>query len=110
MIRYKQFVGSGQALEKLVNHWLAEYEPDVTHVAQSPHADGVALSILYNESFRGQELRFEEEHGTVHVSMPEVPADAVPPTPILVPEAPGEITTEVHPDVPPTLPPLAHDR
>src|SRR5579884_1109027 len=106
MIRYKQFVGSGQDLERMVNHWLAEYEPDVTHMAQSPHSDGVLLSFLYDESFRGQELRFEEEHGTVNVSMPHVPADDVPLVPIQVPEEPGDITTDVHPNVPPTPLPL----
>ena len=62
MLRFKQFVGNGRELERTVNSWLAEFEPDVTQMVQSQASDGVVvISFLYEESFRGQERRLEQE-------------------------------------------------
>lgn len=64
MPRYKQFCGSGPELEARVNAWLEEFEPDVTLMSQSVENSGsVTLGFLYDESFRGQERRLDNEHG-----------------------------------------------
>lgn len=92
MTRFKQFMGNKQELEPAINAWLAESDPDITFMGQTVGGDGaVCVSFLYDESFRGQELRWEEEH---HVTAHEapVPADEFPDKPIRVPEEPGEIT------------------
>lgn len=95
MLRFKQFSGSAQELEVAVNRWLAQNEPDVTQMVQTVNNDGsIAIAFLFEESFRGQELRLSEEH---RVPSPEVPAPAaaMPDAPVVVsPESvssPGEL-------------------
>lgn len=65
MLRYKQFSGSGVELEQAINAWLARYEPEVTHMVQTPtDAGAVTISFLFEETFRAQELRMAEETAT----------------------------------------------
>src|SRR5438270_892728 len=62
MLRFKQFAGAGPELEVAVNGWLAEYEPEVTTMTQTPLDNGmVVVSFLFEESFRSQELRLSAE-------------------------------------------------
>jgi len=89
MLRYKQFVGRGQDLEAAVNRWLEANEPDVTQVIQTADPEGmVVLGFLFEESFRGQEMRLAEEHGVAQQPGP-MPSAEVPDTPITVPVEPG---------------------
>jgi hypothetical protein len=69
MLRFKQFAGAGPELEAAVNAWLAEYEPEVTTMTQTPLENGmVVVSFLFEESFRAQELRLvEESQASAHV-------------------------------------------
>lgn len=63
MLRFKYFAGSGAQLEEAVNAWLETYEPEVTQMSTCATQDGVAVTILFDESFRGQERRLTEERG-----------------------------------------------
>ncbi|HCF99947.1 MAG TPA: hypothetical protein DEV93_05330 [Chloroflexi bacterium] len=79
MPRYKQFHGSGSELEKAVNSWLDEFEPDVTQMAQTVDGNGsVVLGFVYEESFRGQERRLDTEHGMSKVKGPSSPEAVMP--------------------------------
>lgn len=92
MLRFKQFSGSGIEVEAAVNQWLAEFEPDVTKMVQTVAGDGcVSLSFLFEESFRGQELRLATEHGTSNIS-PSIPASSIPDGPITIPVEPQSIS------------------
>jgi hypothetical protein len=89
LLRFKQFAGKGQELENAVNEWLENNEPDITQMVQT--VDGhstVTLCFLFEESFRGQELRYAEESGMSAAVEPAVPADAIPDKPIQVPMEP----------------------
>ncbi|HEX6509140.1 MAG TPA: hypothetical protein VF221_16045 [Chloroflexota bacterium] len=88
MLRFKQFVGSGAEVEEAVNTWLAETEPDVTQMVQSVDGGAVTLSFLFEESFRGQELRYSSERGMRRGSEPAMPANTIPDEPIRVPIEP----------------------
>ena len=94
MLRYKHFVGSGRDLELAINQWLAEYDPDITHMAQTAREGEVVISFLFDESFRAQELRLSEERGMSSAMTPAIPPDALPDEPITVPQEPGQIATE----------------
>jgi hypothetical protein len=96
MMRFKHFVGAGPELDDAINRWLAEYEPDVTHMVQSSDGNKIVVSILFDESFRAQELRISEERGMTQATAPAVPADTIPDRPIVVPEEPGTLSTEAH--------------
>lgn len=96
MMRFKHFVGTGQELDDLINRWLAEYEPDVTHVVQSSDGDRIIVSILFDESFRAQEMRMSEERGMTQATVPAVPAETIPDKPVIVPQEPGMLSTEAH--------------
>ena len=79
MPRFKIFQGSGAELETLINSWMDEYEPDVTLMSQTVDASGaVTLSVLYDESFRGQERRLDNEHGMAKVGGPVAPESVMP--------------------------------
>lgn len=96
MLRFKTFTGTGPELEQKVNAWLAEYEPDITHMVQTVDGGRVTVSVLFDESFRGQEIRLSEERGVANATAPAVPADTIPDKPIIVPEEPGGLSTEAH--------------
>jgi hypothetical protein len=93
VLRFKQFAGSGPDLERQVNSWLEEFEPDVTQMAQTFHDGIVIMSFLFQESFRGQELRLASEHGVSRATTPAVPPHMNPDEPITVPEEPGGLST-----------------
>lgn len=62
VLRFKQFSGTGHELEQEINSWLQEYEPDVTQMTQTVGQDGqIIISLIFEESFRGQELRLSAE-------------------------------------------------
>ncbi len=63
MLRFKYFSGNGAQLEGAINGWLETYEPEVTQMSTAVTGDGVAVSFLFDESFRGQERRLTEERG-----------------------------------------------
>lgn len=89
MLRFKQFVGSGDELESRVNQWLESNEPDITQMAQTVDGDtGIVISFLFEESFRGQELRYAAESGMSAATEPAVPADTIPDVPVQVPMEP----------------------
>lgn len=89
MVRFKQFMGRGHELEHAVNAWLMEFNPDVTQMAQTVNQDGtVCLAILFEESFRGQELRLSSER-TRRVADAPISTSSVPDRPIRVPIEPG---------------------
>ncbi len=95
MLRFKQFHGSGNELEQAVNGWLAELEPDVTYMVQTTDGAGkVTISFLFEESFRGQEIRFQSERGLSRTNMRPAPAESLPDKPIPVAEEPGHISSE----------------
>lgn len=96
MVRFKQFSGSVADLESAVNAWLEEYEPDVTQMVQTVGQDGtVTLSMLFEESFRGQEIRMASERGLRNANVPAVPEAAMEDKPITVPQEPGQYTSDV---------------
>jgi hypothetical protein len=91
MPRYKQFHGSGSELERAVNSWLDEYEPDVTQMAQTVDGNGsVVVGFIYEESFRGQERRLDTEHGMAKVKGPSSPEAVMPEDPVHVRVNPPE--------------------
>jgi hypothetical protein len=86
MLRYKQIAGSGQSLEDSVNEWLEQFGPDVTQMVQTQRQDGsLVISFLFEESFRGQELRLSSR-STTRASAPPVPAELFPDDPLRVRE------------------------
>ncbi|MBV9279461.1 MAG: hypothetical protein JOZ41_05225 [Chloroflexi bacterium] len=90
MLRFKHFSGSGPELEKAVNAWLNQFEPDVKQMTQTPGPDGaVLLSFLFEESFRGQELRLSYEHEIARAVPPSSPGQLLPDEPIHVQEPGG---------------------
>lgn len=100
MLRFKQISGSGLELEQAVNVWLNEFEPDIRQMSQTSGPDGnVTMSFLFTESFVGQELRLDAEHGISAQQMPSIPEDAIPSDPIQVPGQtdPFAATTEQQP-------------
>ena len=85
-LRFKLFRGDG--IEGEINGWLEQFEPDVTQMAQTVGTDGaVAVSFLFEESFRGQERRFSEEHGMQ--SKPVISAESIPEPPLKVSDEMG---------------------
>lgn len=97
MLRFKLFSGSKLQIEEEINGWLAEFEPDVTHLTQTADKDGsVIISFIFEESFRGQEKRLSAEHHMSRAAEPAIPPDLLPDRPIRVPEEPGQISTELH--------------
>jgi hypothetical protein len=62
VLRFKKFSGAGADLERSINAWLADFEPEVSQMVQTTDAAGVVtISFLFEESFRGQEIRLTEE-------------------------------------------------
>lgn len=96
MLRFKYFAGSGADLEGAINDWLREFEPEVTYMTQASHGENIVITFLFDESFRGQERRLTAERGTAYPTMPPVPSDSIPDTPLKVPIEPGDITSDVH--------------
>jgi hypothetical protein len=95
MPRFKQFTGSGEELESSINAWLEEFEPDVTNMVQTTDDGGaITISFLFDESFRGQDLRFRHEHGLARKDMQPPPAQSLPDKPIKVAEEPGHLDPE----------------
>jgi|SRR5579875_865128 len=85
-LRFKLFSGEGVELE--INAWLEQFEPDVRHMAQTVYGDGaVTISFLFEESFRGQERRFSQEHGME--SRPVISAESIPEPPLKVSDEMG---------------------
>lgn len=94
MLRFKQFSGSGVELENAVNAWLTEIEPDVTQMTQSEGREGTLLiSFIFEESFRGQELRLSSERGMSRSNQPVVLDETEQDEPIHVQEA-GSTTAD----------------
>lgn len=94
MLRFKQFVGAGDNLEGQVNGWLEQFEPDVRQMVQTTDGKRVVISFLFEESFRGQELRLSDEHGRSTVEAAYV-GEMAPDRPIPVPQEPGRITSDL---------------
>ncbi|MGI8827832.1 MAG: hypothetical protein ACR2JC_19820 [Chloroflexota bacterium] len=95
MVRFKQFSGTGSELEKAVNAWLGEYEPDVTQMVQTVNTDGkITLCLLFDESFRGQEIRLASERVITAPTAPTIPEEAMRDKPIAVPQEPGQYTSD----------------
>ena len=91
MPRYKQFQGSGAELERAVNSWLDEFEPDVTQMAQTVDGNGsVLLGFIYEESFRGQERRLDTEHGMANAKEPIAPEGVMAEDSVQVEATPAE--------------------
>lgn len=89
MLRFKQFSGMTSELENAVNQWLEEFEPDVSQMTQTVTQDGtVVMGFLFEESFRGQELRLASQHGMSGAVTAPAIADDVQDRPIPV-EEPG---------------------
>jgi hypothetical protein len=95
MLRFKQFSGSGGELERAVNDWLTQFEPDVRQMSQTVASDGsVSMAFLFEESFRGQEIRLASEHGVANATGLAAPAAGIPDDPIIVPEEPGYLSQD----------------
>jgi hypothetical protein len=78
-------------LEALINGWLEEFEPDVTQMSQTVEGSGcVTLSFLYDESFRGQERRLDNEHGMSQVPNSVAAEPRMPDDPVHVTMTPPE--------------------
>jgi hypothetical protein len=85
VLRFKQFSGTGHELEPEINRWLQEYEPDVTQMTQTEgHDGGLIISFIFEESFRGQELRLSAEHRMTQASAPASPLETMPDEPLIV--------------------------
>lgn len=67
MLRFKAFRGADlAAVEKQINSWLMQAEPDVKMMDQGIATAGeVIVSFLYDEGFRASERRLTEEAGTI---------------------------------------------
>lgn len=94
MLRFKQFTGAGDDLQEQVNGWLEQFEPDVRQMVQTTDGNRVVISFLFEESFRGQELRLSDEHGMSTVESAYAGQTAQD-RPIPVPEEPGRITSDL---------------
>jgi hypothetical protein len=93
-VRFKYFTGTGADLERAINGWLEDFEPDVTDVVQTVAPDGsLTVGFLFEESFRGQEKRFSLEHGMAQEA-PAIPPGAIPDKPLTVPVEPGTPVSE----------------
>jgi hypothetical protein len=89
LLRYKQFVVTDGELEVVINEWLEKNEPDITQMVQTVDGNGgVTISFLFEESFRGQELRYAAESGMSEALEPAVPAGSIPDEPVIVPMEP----------------------
>lgn len=87
MLRFKHFAGSGPELEQAINSWLGQVEPDVTHMVQTVgKGESLLISFLFEESFRGQELRLSEERGMASAVIPAIPPEMMPDEPLQVTE------------------------
>jgi hypothetical protein len=95
LVRFKQFSGNGPSLEQAINSWLDEFEPDVSQMTQTVGAGGdVVISFLFDESFRGQELRLSRESGMETATEPVVSAEEIPGRPVHVSEEPGYLSSD----------------
>lgn len=67
MLRFKAFSGADTStLERQINEWLAQSEPDVKMMDQSPSANGgIAVSFLYDEGFLATENRLTDEAAAI---------------------------------------------
>lgn len=96
-MRFKQFSGSGADLEQTINAWLAEFEPDVSQMSQTVASGGeVVISFLFEESFRGQELRLSRESGMQNATQAVINAEEIPGPPVHVTEEPGQFSGEAN--------------
>jgi hypothetical protein len=78
-LRFKQSVGTGGAFKNSVNEWLENNEPDITQMVRTVDGDStVAISFLFGERFRGQNLKYAEQSGMAAAIEPAVPADEIP--------------------------------
>lgn len=84
MLRFKYFSGTGAELEKAVNSWLETYEPEVTQMSTAVEGDGIAISFLFDESFRGQERRLSEQRGMSMDDEIQAPESEMPDDPVHV--------------------------
>lgn len=84
MLRFKYFAGNGPQLESAVNAWLETYEPEVTQMSTAVVGDGVAISFLFDESFRGQERRLAEQRGMSVDDEIQAPERSLPDDPVHV--------------------------
>lgn len=84
MLRFKYFAGNGTQLESQVNAWLETYEPEVTQMSTAVVGDGVAVSFLFDESFRGQERRLSEQRGISANDEVQAPERSIPDDPVHV--------------------------
>lgn len=89
VLRFKHFSGSGDQLEHVVNSWLEEYDPDIKQMTQTLDSGGrVLISFLYEEGFRGHELRLAAEHGMRGAVDPVTSLESIPDVPLHLSEDP----------------------
>ncbi|MGH2443054.1 MAG: hypothetical protein ACRDFX_07825 [Chloroflexota bacterium] len=94
MLRFKQFAGPVDEIERAVNSWLNEFEPDVSQMVQTVGESGtIVIGFLFQESFRGQEIRFTAERGE-RQRPPVKPDPNQRDAPLVVPIEPGTPVTE----------------
>ena len=87
MLRFKHFSGNSSDLDQTINEWLEQFEPEVTHMVQSYDAKGaLIISFLFEESFRGQELRMAAQRGMSGATTPAIPPELVLDEPLHVTE------------------------
>jgi hypothetical protein len=77
--RFKHFRGFGAEFEQTINRWLDDFEPDITQMSQTVDSSGsLTVSFVYEESFRGQEMRLDSEHGMSAATKPVSPEAVMP--------------------------------
>jgi hypothetical protein len=81
--RFKHFHGVGAELEAAINGWLDAFEPDIAQMAQTVDSNGnLVISFVYDESFRGQELRLDHEHARAGAPKSPAPESVMPEDPV----------------------------
>jgi hypothetical protein len=77
--RFKHFRGLGAEFEQAINCWLDDFEPDITLMTQTVESGGaLTVCFVYEESFRGQEMRLDNEHGMAQAAKPVAPDSVMP--------------------------------
>lgn len=95
MLRFKHFSGAGESLEQNINSWLDEYDPDIKQMVQTLDSGGkVLISFLYEEGFRGHELRLAAEQGMREAVEPVADMESIPGEPLHVVEDPDRMQLE----------------
>lgn len=93
MLRFKHFSGPGEQIERKVNTWLEQYDPDIKQMTQTLDSGGMVLiSFLYEEGFHGRELRLADEQGMREATEPVASIEEIPGVPLKVEEDPAGLS------------------